>query len=151
VGAWLAARDLSGFNPKAQVERTAGWEAVATSWGEPDDAIMQALELLGKPPIVFGSELLAVSFDGAEDVAAMLKSPRKISHRMNRAGYSVVKNPESERWKFTNGEAKIRSRYAFVKAEMAGGAEQVALHKAIRDHGHSLISGSKAAQESDRF
>lgn len=151
VAAWLGARDLSGFNPKAQVERTAGWEAVATSWGEPDDAIMQALELLGKPPIVFGSELLAVSFDGAEEIAGVLKSPRKITHRMNRAGYVVVKNPESERWKFTHGEAKIRSRYAFVKQEIAGASEQVAILKAIRDHGHSIISGSNAAPESDRF
>jgi hypothetical protein len=151
VGAWLAARDLSGFNPKAQVERTAGWEAVATSWGEPDDAIMQALDILEKPPIVFGSELLGVSFDGAEEVAAMLKSPRKISHRMQRAGYVAIKNPVGERWKFTNGEQKLRSRYAFVKAEMAGGAEQVSLLKAIRERGMSLISGTLSAPEQEGF
>jgi hypothetical protein len=151
VGAWLAARDLSTFNPKAQVERTAGWEAVATSWGEPDDAIMQALDILEKPPIVFGSELLGVSFDGAEEVAAMLKSPRKISHRMQRAGYVAIKNPVGERWKFTNGEQKIRSRYAFVKAEMAGGAEQVSLLKAIRERGMSLISGTLSEPEQEGF
>jgi hypothetical protein len=32
ISSWLKSRDLSKFNPKAQVVRTRGWEAVAASW-----------------------------------------------------------------------------------------------------------------------
>ncbi len=38
VSDWLKKRDLSKFNPKAQVARTAGWEAVSNTWSEPETA-----------------------------------------------------------------------------------------------------------------
>lgn len=119
VAAWLRARDLSAFNPKAQVTRTAGWEAVAMSWGEPEDAVTFALDRLGSPPIIFGQELVAVQFDGREDLGAMLKSPRKIGHRMMRAGYVSVAPPKGDRWLFAHEGAKMRTRYVFVKAAQA--------------------------------
>ena len=126
VAAWLRARDLRHFNPKAQVARTAGWEAVANTWGEPEDAIGQALELLGEPHVLLAGELLAVQFDGQDEVAGAIKSPRKIGHRMQRAGYVSVRAPaankpsahvQSGRWVLPRGDGKppIKSRLAFVK------------------------------------
>lgn len=135
IAAWLAARDLRRFNPKAQVEKTLGWNAVANTWGEPDDAISQALEALGHPEVVFGSELLRDLFDGREEVAAMLKSPRKIGHRMQRSGYLSVKPPEGERWTFRAEGAVFRSRLVFVKQELM--REEVACREAIAARGHA--------------
>jgi hypothetical protein len=118
VASWLRARDLSKFNPKAQVERTAGWEAISNTWSEPEDAIGQAIDLLGTPDVLFASEMVQVQFDGAEEIAGMIKAPRKIGHRMQRSGYVAVKPRSGEdRWvvKGADGVVKFRSRLAFVK------------------------------------
>ena len=115
VAAWLAARDLSRFNPKAEAVKTAGWNAVAATWGEPDDGIAFALEHLGKPDVVFGAELADPPFDSRDEIAAMLKSPRTIGHRMQKAGYVIVRNPDDERWTFRKDGRTFRSSLAFVK------------------------------------
>lgn len=118
VAAWLRERDLSEFDPKSQVEKTTGWAAVANTWGEPDDAVAHALEALGSPDVLFGAELVNEQFDYAEEVRGMLKSPRKIGHRMQRSGYMLVNCPTAPRWSF-RGEGRVfRSRMAFVKQEL---------------------------------
>lgn len=127
VAAWLRARDLTRFNPKNQAPRTAGWDAVANSWSEPEDAIGQALDLLGRPKVVLTSQLLRVQFDGKEEIAAAMKSPRKIAHRMQRAGYIAVQPPrDHDRWIFHTKDGVLRSRFAFVKAaDMPQGANYI--------------------------
>ena len=62
--------------------------------------------------------MVQVQFDGAEEIAGMIKSPRKIGHRMQRSGYVAVKPRGGEdRWvvKNADGTVKFRSRLAFVK------------------------------------
>ena len=119
VAAWLGARDLAAFDPKAQVARTAGWGAVAASWGEPEDAVAWVIDHLGKPAVVLGQELIIPQFDHHEEVANMLKSPRKIAHRMNRAGYVNVPAPGgADRWVFRKEGKTLRARYAFVRGEL---------------------------------
>ena len=119
VAAWLGARDLAAFDPKAQVARTAGWGAVAASWGEPEDAVAWVIDHLGKPAVVLGQELIIPQFDNHEEVAGMLKSPRKIAHRMNRAGYVNVPAPGgADRWVFRKDGKTMRARYAFVRGEL---------------------------------
>lgn len=121
VASWLAARDLSAFNPKGEVHKTAGWGAVAGTWEEPDDGIGFALDALKRPQVLFGAELVNQQFDNQEDVAGMLKSPRKIGHRMQREGYTLLPNPKGERWSFVGapGSPPFRSRLAFVQRELA--------------------------------
>lgn len=135
VAAWLRNRDLSAFNPKGQVEKTAGWEAVANTWNEPEDAVAQALDILGRPLVVFGAEMLHVQFDGREEIAGMLKSPRKIGHRMQRAGYIAVRSPHGDRWAFQNESKVFRSKLAFIKQEFVGAKEQIDTIKAIKERG----------------
>ena len=146
VAAWLKARDLSAFDPKAQVARTAGWGAVAASWGEPEDGVAWALDKLGNPPAVLGQELVNPQFDHQEEVAAMLKSPRKIAHRMNRAGYVNVPAPgNAPRWDFQIGGKRLRARYAFVRSEMAKDINSaVALVKA---RGEMLLNQQSADEK----
>lgn len=136
VAAWLRSRDLSAFNPKAQVVRTSGWGAVAASWGEPEDCVAQALDHLGKPDVVLGQDLASPQFDHQDELAVMLKSPRKIAHRMNKAGYVQVSPSDGDRWIFKSGDKVLRSRYAFVKAALAhDGAAAAAM---VRAHGAAL-------------
>lgn len=137
VSEWLRQRDLSHFNPKAQVARTAGWEAVANTWSEPEDAVGQALDILGSPDVVFTSEMVRIQFDGRDEVASMAKSPRKMGHRMQRSGYIAVKPPKGfDRWvvKKDDGAVVFRSRLAFLKQSAAlpgaASAELVQRHAA---------------------
>jgi hypothetical protein len=118
VAAWLAARDLSAFNPKAEPSKTQGWGTIAQTWDEYEDGIWYALDKLGRPDVLLGAELLDPQFDMQDEVAAMLKSPRKIGHRMQKAGYMLVKCPTADRWSFTENGVIVRSRYAFAKQSL---------------------------------
>lgn len=141
VSAWLRSRDLSGFNPKAQIERTRGWEAVSNSWGEPDDAVMMALEQLGTPDVVFGAEMTRIVFDGQEELAGMMKSPRKIGNRMLKAGYVSVKCPYGPRWDFHKDDKRFRSRLCFVKQHLIS-ENPMELQLRIEERGERLAAES---------
>jgi hypothetical protein len=129
VAAWLRARDLRAFNPKAPPPRTAGWDAVASSWETPDDAFTRALERMGHPPVFFGQELLdGAGLDDRDEVAGALKSPRKIAHRMQRDNYLLRRRADGgDRWVFraADGSRVFRSRLAFVRSEFAADPAQV--------------------------
>ena len=140
VAAWLAERDLGAFDPKAQVLRTAGWGAVAASWGEPEDAISWAIEKLGSPSVVLGQELLDPQFDHHDEISGMLKSPRKIAHRMNKAGYVQVPPSTGDRWVFRKEGRQMRSRYAFVRAALQ--LDQDAARAAVLAHGTAALERS---------
>ncbi len=117
VGRWLMKRDLSKFNPKAQSKKTAGWEAITNTWSEPEDAIDSALNNLGRPPVLFGSELPEAVFDGREEIFNALKSPRKIGFRMQKAGYIALKCPTAPRWVFA-GKARVQARLVFIQQNL---------------------------------
>jgi hypothetical protein len=75
----------------------------------------------------------------------MLKSPRKIAHRMTKAGYVQVPHPRTsestgERWTFRKDSKVLRSRYAFVKAALA--ADRDAAHGLVRAHGEAILARS---------
>lgn len=148
VAAWLRARDLSKFDPKGQVSKTAGWNAVAGTWEEPEDGVAFALSALGEPDVVFGSELASPNFDYYEDVLGMLKSPRKIGHRMQRSGYVLVKNPDGDRWTFRENGKVYRSRLAFVKSSAM--LADVALIEAIRARGLKMCAASAVDENEER-
>jgi hypothetical protein len=142
VAAWLAARDISKFDPKAQVVRTQGWATVANSWSEPEDAVSKALDALKDPDVVFGVELIGAAFDDREDLAAMLKSPRKIAHRMQRAGYVSVQNPEGSKWRFYEGDQELQARLVFVKHALSD--KKTAMNKAIKDRASMVLRQRRA-------
>ena len=117
VARWLMKRDISKFNPKAQSVRTAGWEAISNTWGEPEDAVDRALIALGEPDAVFALELVDAVFDGKDEIERAIKSPRKIGFRMQKAGYIAVKSPTYSRWVF-NGKRRVQARLAYVKQDV---------------------------------
>lgn len=142
IGAWLAARDVSRFNPKAPAPRTAGKDAIASSWSQPDDGVAFALEQLGQPDVLFGSELANPQFDNYEEVMAMLKSPRKIAYRMTKAGYAEVKHPYgNQRWEFEGPSGRVRSRKAFFREGGPMTAGEIA--SALEQRGKRLVGAAQ--------
>lgn len=142
VAAWLRARDVSAFNPKAPPVRTTGWAAVAGSWEAPDDGVARAIERLGRPAVIFGQELVDGAFDDREEMAGMMKSPRKLAHRMQRDGYLLKRRPDGDRWQFSMDGKVFRSRLAFVRAGLLD--DDVATGVAIEDRGRQLAAGVSA-------
>ncbi len=136
VARWLMKRDLSKFNPKAQSKKTAGWEAVANTWGEAEDAVDAALSALGRPHVLFALELPDAVFDGREEIINAIKSPRKIGFRMQKAGYLTLKCPTATRWEF-DGKRRVQARLAFVK-QGTPSSESIQL---IRERGKLLAEG----------
>lgn len=133
---WLKKRDISAFNPKAQSAKTEGWQAITNTWGEPEDAIDQALGNLGRPPVLFGVELPDAVFDGREDIEHALKSPRKIGFRLQKAGYIALACPAGDRWRFS-GKRRIQARLAFVQQ----GLKREEAVKLVKERGQALADG----------
>ena len=157
VAAWLKNRDLSSFSPKAQIDRTSGWAAVANSWGEPEDAVTGALDALGAPEVVFGAELVRAQFDGAEEIAGLIRAPRRFVLRMSRAGYTSVRPPNSaERWSFGSETSVFRSRLAFVKSTLIGTRPSAEINAMIRAKGSEIAAkieseGGHPAEKAAKF
>lgn len=158
VGRWLAERDLSAFSPKGIVKKTAGWNAIAATWDEPEDCVMRALEAMERPPVVFGAQMVELQFDWKDEMEGLLRSPRKIGHRMHRAGYVLVP-PPGERWSFKKDSASFRSRLAFVRNDLmktqaeAAAAIRAAGEKIVADlaRGTRIAQGAQGAQGARDF
>jgi hypothetical protein len=140
VAAWLHARDVSRFNAKSPPPRTSGWDAVAGTWEAPDDCVARALERLGRPEVLFGQELIDGAFDDKEEILGMMKSPRKIGHRMQRDGYLLKKRPDGDRWTFAADGGAFRSRLAFVKQELLDDAARAIF--AIEERGRAIAGAA---------
>lgn len=151
VARWLADRDLSGFNPKAEVVKTQGWQSIAGSWDAAEDGIEQSISKLGAPPVIFARELVDAAFDFRDEIAAMVRSPRKICHRMLKAGYDLVKPPAGESWRFQNAATgnDIESRLVFVA--VAKFARSADAFDAIRAHGKALAAKPKDGGGGGKF
>lgn len=146
VAAWLAGRDISAFSAKAPVHKTAGWNAVATTWdsNDGDDPVGLAIEALGKPGVFFSAELLgAAPFDAQDDMAVFLRSKRKAGLRMQKAGYMPMKAVDgNERWTY-NGEKQFRSKFVYVRADLMTRMPPEELRRMIDERGNSIAAGRK--------
>lgn len=118
VAGWLAARDISNFNPKSGPPKTETWSEIAQRWDAPDDELTQALDMLGEPDCVLGSELSEQLFDGAEALARLMKS-RSFVHRMLQAGYRVVPLPKGQSYWVRNYEGfRVKTSKAYIKNDL---------------------------------
>lgn len=134
VAAWLAARDISKFRPAGEVPRTEAWAEVAQRWTAPDDELTQALEMLGNPEIVFSKELTEQLFDGAAELAKMMKG-RNFPRRMLMAGYTAVPLPEGQvRWARRGSAGQFRSSKAFVRTDTGIRGEEA--YRAVNERLH---------------
>lgn len=148
VARWLAERDLSAFDPKAAPPRTQTWSEISQSWDDTEhDPVSLVLEEIGWPDALLTSELVAPtseigSFDYRSELASIVRSPRKLAHKMAAAGYALVSAPLN-RWEFESdgegGRKRIRSKAAWVKRSL--GLDLQAARALVRERGRRLVSG----------
>jgi hypothetical protein len=132
VAAYLVEFDLSGFDAKAPPPKTAAfWDIVAANNAPEDAELADVLEALGNPDAVTLAELIA---PGASSEAAEWlmdrKNRRAIPHRMERCGYTQVRNPDADdgRWNlqgkrqvvYANTSLSLRDQITAVKAKGEG-------------------------------
>jgi hypothetical protein len=97
VAAYLAAFDLSNFDPKAPPRKTAAfWDVVDANRAPEDAELADTLEALGHPPAVTLRSIIAQAPVEFADWLRDRKIARQIPHRMEAAGYVSVRNPNAK-------------------------------------------------------
>lgn len=93
VGAYLAALDLSLFDPKAPPPKTEAFWAIVDAGHAPEDAeLADALDALGNPDAVNIATIAAAATGSFLAWITDRKNRRAIPHRMEQAGYVPVRN-----------------------------------------------------------
>ena len=105
VAAYLSELDISGFDPKAPPPKTpAFWDIVAANSAPEDAELADVLDKLGeqegsangRPDAVTLAQLIAAATGETSEWLMNRKNRRAIPHRMERCGYTPVRNPERE-------------------------------------------------------
>jgi hypothetical protein len=106
VVGYLQRLDVSGFGAQADPPKTEAWHQVVAASINPDElSLSDAIEGL---QIATVKEIIAtLQLKGYTELAFSLqKSPRKIPHILETAGFEVLPNPHSKgdgRWRLTDG------------------------------------------------
>jgi hypothetical protein len=136
VVAYLAALDLSAFDPKAPPPKTAAFWAIVDANQSPEDAeLADILDILGNPDAVIIPELVAAA-NG--DMALWLKdrkNRRAIGHRLDACGYASVRNDKA-----IDGLWVVRTKRQVICQEKHGVARSFQGRSAPRGSVKSLKS-----------
>jgi hypothetical protein len=125
VAAYLAAVDLSDFDPKAPPPKTAAfWNIVAAGRAPEDNELADAIEKLGSPDALTVSDIIGVVKNDYDFTAWLTdrKNRRQLPHRFEAAGYVITRSPSAGdgRWAvngkkqtiYAKRELSIRDRIA---------------------------------------
>jgi hypothetical protein len=129
VTAYLDELDVSGFDPKAPPPKTAVfWDIVHVSTAPEDAELADLLEALGNPDAITLEHLQAKATGAISEWLLDRRNCRAIPHRLERCGYSSVRNPDSQegRW-FVEGKKRI----VYAKSSLRL-SEQAAAARALR-------------------
>jgi hypothetical protein len=117
VTAYLAALDISDFDPKAPPPKTDAFWAIADANRAPEDAeLADVLDALGNPDAVTLSQTINGAGDSFHAWLSDRKNRRAIPHRMERCGYVQVRNEAA-----TDGLWKVfgKRQVIYAKSELS--------------------------------
>jgi hypothetical protein len=96
IAAFLAARDLSKFNPKAPPPRTPAFWDIVNVGNAPEDAeLADLLDALKQPRATTLANLCASATGSVGEWLEDRRHRRSIPHRMERCGYVTLRNPHT--------------------------------------------------------
>ena len=128
VAAYLAAYDLSGFDPKAPPRQTAAfWDIVDASRAPEDAELADALDRLENPAAVTLDEIAG---PGLSEFSAWLKdrkNPRQVPHRLETAGYVAVRNPTAKDglWRVDGRRQVVYARHDLAPPDRLRAAQKL--------------------------
>jgi hypothetical protein len=119
VAAYLSEIDLTNFDAKAPPPKTATfWDIVASNNAPEDAELADVLEALGSPGAVTLGQLIEQAATGSDAADWLMdrRNRRSVPHRMERCGYTQVRNPNTNdgRWKL-----KGRNQVVYAKASLS--------------------------------
>jgi hypothetical protein len=120
VAAYLGELDLSDFDPKAPPPKTpAFWDIVAAGSAPENAELADLLEKLGNPEAVTLLQLIAKAEGGMTEWLLDRRNRRAMPHRMERCGYSPVRNPDASDglWKLNTGRQVIYAQAMLPPAD----------------------------------
>jgi hypothetical protein len=95
VAAYLHALDISDFDPKAPPPKTpAFWDIVAANSAPEDAELADVIDALDRSNPVTLADLIGNARGGISDWLSDRRNRRSIPHRMERCGYTAVRNPD---------------------------------------------------------
>jgi hypothetical protein len=107
VAAYLATLDLSGFDPKAPPPLTPAFFAIVDAGVAPEvSELADVLDKLKRPP---ATTLVRLQNEAGEEFAMWLrdrKNRRTIPHRMERCGYTPLRNDDAKDGLWVVNEAR---------------------------------------------
>lgn len=135
VAAYLAALDLSDFNPKAPPPQTpAFWDIVAAGHHPEDAEMADTLERLGNPEAVTLNQIINKTknaYGEPSDFGRWLSdraNRRQILHRLETCGYMAVRNPyvDSGLWRVRGVRQIIYGKSSLSREDQRKAAEILA-------------------------
>jgi hypothetical protein len=97
VAAYLASLDISAFDPKAPPKKTlAFWSIVDASRAPEDAELADVLEELGNPNAVTIPQIASKATGEFEAYLRDRKNRRAIPHRLEKCGYTAVRNDHAD-------------------------------------------------------
>jgi uncharacterized protein DUF5906 len=125
VAAYLAALDLSGFDPKAPPSKThAFWDIVDASSSPEDAELADVIDAMGNPDALTPKQLIAKASGDTLEWLEERKNRRAIPHRLERCGYTSVRNPNANdgRWKIAGARQPIYAKNTLSVGDRARAA-----------------------------
>lgn len=119
VAAFLAERDLSGFNPKAEPPKTEAWHAmVNASRSSEEMELSSVLEKFGGLAATMTMITNEAISQGFYNLAKWLDEPRNYkaaAARLEDAGYIVIRNPDDARgrWRMKQKDGSTKPRVIY--------------------------------------
>jgi hypothetical protein len=135
VAAYLARRDVGGFNPKAPPLKTRHFWAIVDVNRAPEDAeLADVLDRLGNPAAVTLEQVTAVAKKTAAGFYFWLrerKNRRAIPHRFEKCGYESVANDLAKDglWKLAGKRQTIYARSTLLPVSQLAAARRLADEK----------------------
>jgi hypothetical protein len=133
VAAWLAARDIAEFDPKAPPPQTDAWWEIVLAGQSPEKTdLADIIASLGNPDALTIGDIAARASSENSPVAAWLtdaKTRRQVPHRMEEAGYIAARNPferEKGRWKVRGRNETVYAKKTLSMAERIAAAKRLA-------------------------
>jgi hypothetical protein len=114
IAAYLHSLDLSDFDPMAAPEQTDAFHAIVSASETPEEREMMAVfEAMKNPKVVVIEDLAEAAMTVEPELGDWLvdrKNSRSIPHRLLRAGYGLIPNPDAKdkkTWRVKNREMNI--------------------------------------------